>query len=149
MMQGMNQAPFQQPVEDAMDSIDVHDLPEEQAQLVAAFVEFLRQQQREAAGQERDWAAGAATSFAVVVSIDAFEQATGDFTVAMITSVPHTTAYDYELLNWQAAHLLRPSWVRAKLATLDPALVRHHPGRLSDADLTEVERRIRLALGLS
>ena len=26
-----------------MDSIDVHDLPEEQAQLVAAFVEFLRQ----------------------------------------------------------------------------------------------------------
>jgi hypothetical protein len=25
-----------------MDSIDVHDLPEDQAQLVAAFVEFLR-----------------------------------------------------------------------------------------------------------
>ena len=86
---------------------------------------------------------------AVVVSVHAFEQATGDFTVAMITSVPHTTTYDYELLNWQAAHLLRPSWVRAKLATLDPALVRHQPGRLSDADLAEVERRIRLALGLS
>jgi mRNA interferase MazF len=86
---------------------------------------------------------------AVVVSVNAFEQTTGDFTVAMITSVPHTTAYDYELLDWQAAHLLRPSWVRAKLATLDPALVRHHPGRLSDADLAEVEQRIRLALGLS
>lgn len=52
-----------------MDSIDVHDLPEEQAQLIAAFVEFLRRQRqeqghREALAQERDWAAGADTSFA-------------------------------------------------------------------------------------
>jgi mRNA interferase MazF len=86
---------------------------------------------------------------AVVVSVDAFAQATGDFTVAMITSVPHTTAYDYALRDWQAARLLRPSWVRTKLATLDPALVRHQPGRLSAADLAEVEQRIRLALGLS
>ncbi len=66
----------------------------------------------------------------------------------MITSVAHTTPYDYELKEWQAAHLLRPSWVRAKLATLDPALVRYSPGRLSDADLAEVENRLRLALGL-
>jgi len=52
-----------------MDSIDVHDLPDEQAQLVAAFVEFLRRQRQEQAGrealaQERDWAAAAETSFA-------------------------------------------------------------------------------------
>ena len=52
-----------------MDSIDVHDLPEEQAQLLAAFVEFLRQHGQEAAArealvQERDWAAVAAQSFA-------------------------------------------------------------------------------------
>jgi hypothetical protein len=52
-----------------MDSIDVHDLPEEQAQLLAAFVEFLRQQQQEAAErdvlvQERDWAAAAEQGFA-------------------------------------------------------------------------------------
>ena len=86
---------------------------------------------------------------AVVVSVNAFAQATGDFTVAMITPVPRNTNYDYELRDWQAAPLLRPSWVRAKLATLDPALVRHQPGRLHDADLAEVEQRIRLALGLS
>jgi hypothetical protein len=30
-----------------------------------------------------------------------------------------------------------------------PALVRHQPGRLSDADLAQVEQGIRLALGLS
>ena len=83
------------------------------------------------------------------VSVEAFVQATHDFTVAMITSVPHTTAYDYELSDWQAARLLRPSWVRTKLATLDPALVRHQPGRLTERDLAEVEQRIRLALGLS
>lgn len=85
---------------------------------------------------------------AVVVSVEGFRRETGDFTVAMITSVPHTTLNDYECREWQAAHLLRPSWVRAKLATLDPALVRYQPGRLSDADLAVVEHRIRLALGL-
>ena len=50
-----------------MDSIDVHDLPEEQAQLVAAFVAFLRQQQGaagDALRHERDWTAVAAQSFA-------------------------------------------------------------------------------------
>lgn len=84
----------------------------------------------------------------VVVSVEVFQQDTGDFTVAMITSVPHTTPYDYELKERQAAHLLRPSWVRAKLATLDPVLVRYRTGRLSAADLAEVEKRIRLALEL-
>lgn len=51
---------------------------------------------------------------AVVVSVEGFEQETGDFTVAMITSVSRTTAYDYALQDWQAANLLRPSWVRAE-----------------------------------
>jgi hypothetical protein len=51
-----------------MDNIDVHDLPEEQAQLVANFVEFLRHQRQEQAAmealaQERDWVAAAETSF--------------------------------------------------------------------------------------
>lgn len=85
---------------------------------------------------------------AVVVSTEGFERETGDFTVAMITSVPRTTPFDYELRNWQAANLLRPSWVRAKLATLNPSLVRYQPGRLTDTDFREVEQRIRQALGL-
>jgi mRNA interferase MazF len=85
---------------------------------------------------------------AVVVSVEAFQQDTGDFTIAMNTSVPRTTQYDYELKEWQVAHLLRPSWVRAKLATLDPVLVRYRTGQLSTTDLAEVEKRIRLALGL-
>ena len=52
-----------------MDHIDVHDLPEEQAQLLAAFVAFLRRQRQEAAtrdalAQEQGWALVAAQSFA-------------------------------------------------------------------------------------
>jgi mRNA interferase MazF len=86
---------------------------------------------------------------AVVMSVPEFTDTTGDFMVAMITSVPRTTSYDYELHDWQEAHLLRPSWVRAKLATLDPALVRHQPGSLSERDLAEVAQRIQRALGLS
>jgi hypothetical protein len=53
-----------------MDSIDVRDLPEEQAQLVSEFVEFLRQKlgtaqavpEEEAA--EQGWGEAAAMSFA-------------------------------------------------------------------------------------
>jgi hypothetical protein len=53
-----------------MDSIDIRDLPEDQARLVAAFVEFLRHRLRtsqavtQAEGEEQEWAAGAVTSFA-------------------------------------------------------------------------------------
>lgn len=83
-----------------------------------------------------------------VVSVSEFEKETDDFTVAMITSIPHTSPYDYQLKDWQSANLLYTSWVRAKLVTLDPKLVRHRVGRLSDQDLMEVEKKIRLALGL-
>ncbi len=85
---------------------------------------------------------------AVVVSVSEFEKETEDFIVAMITSVPHSTPYDYEVKDWQTANLLSPSWVRAKLVALNPKLVRYKPGRLTDSDLTEINKRIRLALGL-
>ncbi|MBI5787454.1 MAG: type II toxin-antitoxin system PemK/MazF family toxin [Candidatus Schekmanbacteria bacterium] len=85
---------------------------------------------------------------AVVVSVKEFQKLTGDFTVAMITSVPHSTPYDYEIKDWQGANLISPSWIRAKLVTLDPQLVRFKPGKLTKADLTEAERIIQRALGL-
>ena len=45
----------------------------------------------------------------VVVSVGDFEAATGDFTVATLTSVPHKTPFDYALRDWRAANLLAPS----------------------------------------
>jgi len=90
----------------------------------------------------------ATTRPAVVVSESAFERVIGSFTAAMVTSVPHHTVYDVALHDWRQANLLYPSWVRAKLVTLDPSLVRHQPGHLSSADLLRVEQSIRRSLGL-
>ncbi len=52
-----------------MDHIDVHDLSEDEARVLAAFVEFLRRRKQErgtqeAHAQDLDWAAGAVTAFA-------------------------------------------------------------------------------------
>lgn len=85
---------------------------------------------------------------ALVLTTEAYEQATGSIIVAMITSVAHSTAFDYRLSDWKAAKLLYPSWVRTKLATLDPSLVRHTIGRLSDSDMQEVEVRMKSAFEL-
>ena len=86
---------------------------------------------------------------AVVVSTLRFTEATGDLTVAMITSVPKTSPYDCEIRGWQETRLRQPSWVRAKLATLSPGLVRFSPGRLSVSDLAAVDRCLSEALGLN
>ncbi len=85
---------------------------------------------------------------AVVVSVPNFEVVTGNFSAAMITSIPQSTPYDCALADWRKANLLFPSWVRAKLVSLSPALVRHQPGRLTRRDLLEVEKRVRRSLGL-
>jgi mRNA-degrading endonuclease toxin of MazEF toxin-antitoxin module len=85
---------------------------------------------------------------AVVVGADDYNAHTGDIIVAMITSQPQTLPTDYELQDWSAAGLHFPSWVRAKMASLEQSLIQHTVGQLSDRDMTEVDARLRLALGL-
>ena len=85
---------------------------------------------------------------AVVVSVPEYEQNTGDIIVAQVTSRQHSLPTDYALQDWQSAGLLRPSIVRAKLATINASLVQFRTGRLSDRDLEEVNKRLRLAMGL-
>jgi len=85
---------------------------------------------------------------AVVVSVGAFEHATGAVTVAVVTSRSFDSPFDYPLQDWQEANLRFPSWVRAKLVTLDPSQVRYRPGSVSVRDLHEVDRRLRLAFGV-
>jgi mRNA interferase MazF len=85
---------------------------------------------------------------AIVVSVPEYEQNTGDIIVAQVTSRQHSLPTDYALQDWQFAGLLRPSVVRVKLATINAALVQFRTGRLSDRDLEEVNKRLRLALGL-
>lgn len=85
---------------------------------------------------------------AVVVSSAKYGAYTSDLIVAMLTSQPQTGPTDYSLQDWQDAGLVHPSWVRAKLATLEQTLVQFSPGCLSRRDVRAVERRLELALGL-
>jgi len=85
---------------------------------------------------------------AVVVSTPEYEHQTGDIIVAQITSRQRNLPTDYALQDWQEAGLLRPSIVRAKLATISASLVQFRTGRLSERDMKEVDNRLRLALGL-
>ncbi len=85
---------------------------------------------------------------AVVVSTPEYEQNTGDIIVAQITSRQHSLPTDYALQDWQSAGLLRPSVVRVKLATINASLVQLRIGQLSSLDLEEVNKRLKLALGL-
>jgi mRNA-degrading endonuclease toxin of MazEF toxin-antitoxin module len=85
---------------------------------------------------------------AVIVSAPALQQDTGDVILAMVTSQRHTLRTDYALLDWREAGLIHPSWVRAKLATLDNRLILHSPGHLSRRDRRAVRARLRLALDL-
>jgi len=86
---------------------------------------------------------------ALVISVPAYETTTGDIVCSMITSVPHSTAYDYQIADWRGADLLRPSWVRAgKVVTLAPSLIRFRPGKLLATEIPQIEQRVRMALGL-
>mgnify|MGYP000458474047 FL=1 len=85
---------------------------------------------------------------AVVVSVPEYEQNTGDVIVAQITSRHHSLPTDYALQDWQSAGLLKPSIVRVKLATINASLVQLRIGQLSNRDLEEVNKRLKLALGL-
>ena len=53
------------------------------------------------------------------------------------------------IVDWQGANLLKPSFVRPKLAAIEPSLVVHRVGTLSATDLIEVNRRLRRALDLN
>ena len=84
---------------------------------------------------------------AVVVSEDAYNQQ-GDLIIAAITTHPPRFPSDYQLVDWQAANLVAPSTVRIQLATVAESRVIHHIGRLTSADLQEVEARLKQAFGL-
>lgn len=85
---------------------------------------------------------------AVVLSTENYQNETNNLIVAMITSLSYSKSYDYKIKDWKKANLLKPSFVRAKLATLDPKLICYKPGKLSNTDLIGVEKIIKLAMKL-
>jgi mRNA interferase MazF len=84
----------------------------------------------------------------VVMSTDVFSSSTGWCLVGMITSRRHDSEFDTRLEDWEAAHLLHPSWARTKLATIDARTIRLVVGRLSDRDMARVASALGRALGM-
>lgn len=93
----------------------------------------------------------AKTRPAVVVSSDLYHQARPELLLAYVSSQVSKAhpILDYLLLEWTAAGLARPSFVRPKVAAIEPAMVAHQVGRLSARDLFEVDRRLRRAMALT
>lgn len=88
---------------------------------------------------------------AVVVSGKLYHNTEPDIIIAAVTSRIRQPAAptDYVLQDWEQAGLLSSSLVKASLATIEPQLVRYRIGRLTDADLAEIDHRLALALELA
>jgi len=89
---------------------------------------------------------------ATVVSSSTYHNFRSELLLAYISSrlaKAHPTL-DHVLVDWAIAGLpRRPSFVRPKLATIDPSLVVHKVGKLSDQDQLELDRHLRLAMALT
>lgn len=86
---------------------------------------------------------------AVVVSSQIYHQTEPDIIIAAITSqVQHRGNTDTFLNDWQSAGLLKPSLVKASLATLEPSTVKHKLGKLSSTDLAALDHNLIVALDL-
>ena len=73
---------------------------------------------------------------ALVVSSDVYASETGQLIIAQITSRVSASPHpgDYQIRDWQAANLPRPATVRARLATVNSALVLRRLGTLPEAE---------------
>lgn len=87
---------------------------------------------------------------AVVVSSDRYNQETPDVLIASVTGNLRAIRHpgDHAVADWQAAGLLRPSLVQAKLATVEASIIGRRLGALSPADLAAFDRGLEEALGL-
>ncbi len=93
----------------------------------------------------------AKTRPAVVVSGSAYHGVRSELLLAYISSqmLKAHPLLDYVLTDLKAAGLPKPSFVRPKVAAIEPALVVHQVGQLAAQDLLEVDRRLRQALSLT
>ncbi len=87
----------------------------------------------------------------VVVSSDLYHTVRSEILLAYVSSQisQANPVIDYVLADWSAAGLLKPSFVRPKVAAVEPALVVYRLGTLSAQDLSEVDRCLRRAMALA
>lgn len=92
----------------------------------------------------------AKTRPAVVVSSTLYAQARSELILLYVSSqvAKADSMVDYVLKDWKSAGLIKPSFVRPKIATIDPALIVHRVGNLSRQDSESVDSSLRRALDL-
>lgn len=87
---------------------------------------------------------------AVVISSRQYHSTQPDLLLAAITSKGSAAPdlFDYPLSDWRSAGLHYPSAFKPVVFTLEPGRVIHHVGKLTTADMAEIDGRLRLALNL-
>jgi mRNA interferase MazF len=87
---------------------------------------------------------------AVVISSRQYHSTQPDILLAAITSKVSAAPglLDYPLSDWRSAGLRYPSAFKPVVFTLEPGRVIHRVGKLTTADLAEIDGRLRLALDL-
>lgn len=88
---------------------------------------------------------------AVVVNSDIYHTIRSELLLAYVSSQisKANPILDYRLADWSAAGLPQPSFVRPKIAAIEPSLIVYQIGTLSERDLLELDRRLRLAMALT
>jgi len=88
---------------------------------------------------------------AVVVSSEAYHEASDDVIIAQITSklAVRPRPGDHRVAAWQEAGLVTPSLVRVKLATLDSGLILRRLGTMPSPDMRAIDRGLVVALSLT
>jgi len=88
---------------------------------------------------------------AVVVSSDTYQNHRSELLLAYVSSqiTKANSSVDHVLLDWKTAGLPKPSFVRPKIAAIEPDLVVYQVGKLSIRDVTEVDRCLRHAMALN
>ena len=92
----------------------------------------------------------AKTRPAVVISSPLYWRIRSEFLLAYLSSQVSKAnpELDYTLVDWKPAGLLKPSFMRPKIAAIDPSLVVYHVGKLSASDLLAVDDCLRRAMNL-
>lgn len=88
---------------------------------------------------------------AVVVSSTAYHTVRSELLLAYASSqiAKAIPPIDYILSDWKRAGLPKPSFVRPKVAAIEPNLVVYQVGQLSLQDLGELDRKLRIAMALT
>jgi len=85
---------------------------------------------------------------AVILSIPAYHAERADAIMMPLTSQATGLFADVALSDWRAAGLVKPTYLKACIQTIDRSVIRTHLGMLAADDFALVQATVRTILGL-